>query len=45
MAAAHKVLHLLFKFVYPFPEEITQFSDEVKMGLISQLSKAISRVL
>ena len=32
-------------FVTPVAEEITQFSDEIKMRLISQLIKVISRVI
>ena len=33
------------KFCVPVAEEITQFSDQVKMRLLSQLIKGISRVL
>ena len=33
------------KFCFPFAEEITQFSEQVKMRLISQLINDISRVL
>ena len=32
-------------FVFPVAEETAQFSDQVKMRLISQLIKGISRVL
>ena len=39
---AFYVFYLLFSLV---AEEITQFSDQVKMRLISQLNKDISRVL
>ena len=44
LQSEHKVLYLLFQIFFS-TEGITQFSDQVRMRLISQLIKGISRVL
>ena len=41
----HKFLYQLLHFFFPVAEEITQSVDQVKIRLISQLIKGISRIL
>ena len=36
---------VIVNFIAPVAEEITQYADQVRMRLISQLTKSISRVL
>ena len=41
----HKVLYQLLQMLLLLYQQITNFSDQVKMKLVSQLIKGISRVL